>query len=198
MPPILALYARSRPARCTKRCSRPLFPRSEQDHAMISVFEASVPYANQSARASMPKPRQPRGQAWQGPGHGPVREHHRPSRPRPPRTRPQEATPRYGSTRQVSYRLYAGPRPHPRHILATDVVPPIPYHCAGQKAYHATASKGHSGAHAWACSDNTESTSTMPLQYKPRRHRIRSSQGLGLLLRQGSHRLQTFCNPVPP
>jgi hypothetical protein len=152
---------------------------------VIPASEASVPYASQSVRTSMPKPR---GQAWQGLEHGPVCEHHRPSRPRPPWTHPQEATPRHGSIRQESYRLYAGPRPHPRHILAIDVVSPIPYHCAGQKVYHATASKGHSGVHAWACSDSTKSTSTMPLQYKPRRHRIRPSRGLGLLLRQGSHR----------
>jgi hypothetical protein len=114
------------------------------------------------------------------------------ARMRPPQTRPQEATPRRGSTRQVSYHLYVGPCPHPRHILATDVVPPIPHHCAGQKAYHATTSKGHSGAHAWACSDSTKSTSTMPLQYKPRRHQIRLSRGLGLLLRQGSHAYKHF------
>jgi hypothetical protein len=171
-----------------RRRSRPLFPLFGQDHAVIPASESSVPYASQSVRASMPKARQPRGQAWQGLGHGPVCEHHRSSRPRPPRTRPQEASPRRGSTRQASYRLYAGPRPHPRHILASDVVPPIPPHCAGQKAYHATTSKGHNGVHAWACSDSTKSTSTMPLQYKPHRHQIRPFRGLRLLLRQGSHR----------
>jgi hypothetical protein len=48
IPPILALYARSMPARRTKRRSRPLFPRTEQNHTTIHVSEASVLYASQT------------------------------------------------------------------------------------------------------------------------------------------------------
>jgi hypothetical protein len=39
-----------RPAWHTKHCSRPLFPRTERDHAMIHASEASALYASQTAR----------------------------------------------------------------------------------------------------------------------------------------------------
>jgi hypothetical protein len=47
MPPILALYARSGP---TRRHSRPLFPRTGCNHAMIHASKASALYDGQNSK----------------------------------------------------------------------------------------------------------------------------------------------------
>jgi hypothetical protein len=44
----------------------------------------------------------------------------------------------------------------------------------------------NSGTPASPCSSSTRSTDAMPLQYRPRHHRIRPPKALGLLPRQGS------------